>query len=49
MLGSFHMIKVLLACIGKYLRGSGAESILIESGAFGVDTTEQVHKLCKIC
>lgn len=28
MLGSFHMIKVVLACIGKYLRGSGAENII---------------------
>ena len=27
-MGSFHMAKVALGCIGKYLKGSGAESIL---------------------
>jgi hypothetical protein len=31
-LGSFHMIKIFLGCIGKYLRESGAESIWIENG-----------------
>lgn len=42
MLGSFHMIKIVLACIGRYIRGSGVENIFIETGAFGVGTTEQV-------
>ena len=27
-MGSFHMAKVALCCMGKYLKGSGAESIL---------------------
>lgn len=30
-LGSFHMAKVALGCLGKYLKGSGAENIFIES------------------
>lgn len=34
-LGSFHMAKVALGCLGKYLKGSGAENILIESSVFG--------------
>lgn len=34
-LGNFHIIKLLLSCIGKYLEGSGAEVIFIESGLFG--------------
>ena len=41
-LGSFHMAKIALGCIGKYLRGSGAENILIESGTFGVNVVESV-------
>jgi len=41
-LGSFHMAKVALGCLGKYLRGSGVESILIESGTFGVNVVESV-------
>lgn len=42
LLGNFHMIKVLLSCIGKYLKHSGAESIFIETNLFGVSVTEQV-------
>ena len=42
MLGSFHMIRVVLGCIGKYLAGSGAESIWIESKAFGMNVVESV-------
>lgn len=41
-LGSFHMAKVVLRCLGKYLKGSGAENIWIESGMFGVNVTESV-------
>ena len=41
-LGSFHMTKIALGCLGKYLKGSGAESILIESGTFGVNVVETV-------
>ena len=31
------MAEVALGCIGKYLKGSGAESILVESSIFGVN------------
>ena len=41
-LGSFHMIKVTLSCIGKYLQNSGVESIFIETGLFGIHVTEQL-------
>ena len=34
LLGSFHMIKIVLGCIGKYLQGSGAESIWTENAIF---------------
>ena len=39
---SFHMAKVVLGCVGKYLKGSGAESILVESGTFGVNVVDSV-------
>lgn len=35
-LGSFHMIQIVLGRLGKYLKGSGAENMLIESALFGV-------------
>ena len=41
-LGGFHTEKVVLACIGKYLEGSGAEEILVQTGCFGPDTVEAV-------
>ena len=41
-MGSFHMAKVALGCLGKYLKGSGAESILVESGIFGVNVVESI-------
>lgn len=41
-MGSFHMAKVVLGCLGKYLKGSGAESILIESSVFGINVVESV-------
>jgi hypothetical protein len=31
------MVKVALSCLGKYLNGSGTESIFVESGNFGVN------------
>ena len=34
-LGSFHLIKVVMGAIGKYIDGSGAEIILAESKAVG--------------
>ena len=42
LMGSYHMNKVLLACIGRYLRGSGADSIFIETELFASGVTEQV-------
>ena len=40
--GSFPLLKVYLGCIGKYLRGSGAENIWIENEIFSPNTTEAV-------
>ena len=42
LMGSFHMAKVALGCLGKYLKGSGAESILVESATFGVNVVDSV-------
>ena len=36
-LGSFHMAKVVMASIGKYLDGSGAKKIWTNKQAFGVN------------
>ena len=36
------MTKVVLGCIGKYLKGSGAEIILIESTLFGTNVIESI-------
>ena len=50
-LDSFQMAKVALDCIGKYIKGSGAENILIESGVFDLHVVESVlggKKLCEI-
>ena len=41
-MGSFHMIKCLLACVGKYLRGSDAKDIWVENSVFGVDVVKSV-------
>lgn len=41
-LGSFHMTKVALGCLGKYLKGSGAETILTESSVFGPNVVDSV-------
>ena len=41
-LGSFHLLKIYIGCIGKYLRGSGAESIWIENEIFCSNTTQAV-------
>ena len=35
-MGSFHMAKILLGCLGKYLCGSGAENIWTENLVFGI-------------
>ena len=41
-LGSFHMAKVLIGCIGKYVRNSGAESIWTENSVFGQHVVQSV-------
>jgi len=41
-LGSFHLLKIYLGCVVKYLRGSDAESIWIENEIFGPNTTKAV-------
>ena len=41
---SFHMSKVFLSYIKKYLSGSGIEEIWVESGVFGVIVTNSVIK-----
>ena len=41
-LGSFHMAKILLGCVGKNIRNSGAESIWVESGIFGQHVVQSV-------
>ena len=43
-IGSFHMIKVVLGCIGKYINGSGAETILVEK-VFGKKVVNAVIAL----
>ena len=41
-MGTFHMAKVELGCLGIFLTGSGAETILVESGVFGVNVVQSV-------
>ena len=41
-LGGFHTKEVVLACIGKFLEGSGVEEILVQSKAFGPDMLKAV-------
>ena len=39
-MGSFHMMNIVLGCLGKYLKGSGAQTIWTESSVFGVNVAE---------
>ena len=41
-LGSFHMIKVVMGCIGKYIEGSGAEKIWTQNEVFGLNVVQSV-------
>ena len=41
-LGSFHLIKIVMGAMGKYVDGSGAETILVESKAFGQNVVRSV-------
>lgn len=38
----FHMIKVTLACFGKYIRGSAVETIWVENEILGQNVPESV-------
>ena len=42
MLGSFHMAKIVCACIGNYLKDSGVDHIFIETESFGVSVVQQI-------
>ena len=49
MLGGFHTARCVQRCISKYIKGTGVEAALIETGVFGVKVTESTcHKLCTI-
>ena len=39
---SFHMTKVLLICIDKYICGSGLENVFIENSVFGTCVTQAI-------
>ena len=51
-LGTFHMTKIFLGCLGKYLQNNGAESIWIENSVFGPNVVSPVctwwDTLCKV-
>ena len=42
MLGGFHMAKCVLHCIGKFIKGSGLDDVLIETRIFGAKVLEAV-------
>ena len=42
MLGGFHMAKCVQRAIGKYIKGTGLEDALVETGVFGVKVMESV-------
>ena len=41
-LGSFHMAKVIMACIGKYLDGRGTKMIWTNKQVFGVNVAVSI-------
>ncbi len=41
-LGSFHLIKVVMGCIGKFIDGCGIEAVLIEKEIFGENVVKAV-------
>ena len=41
-LGTFHMTKIFLGCLGKYLQNSSAESIWVEKSVFGPKVVQSV-------
>ena len=41
-LGGLHMTKCVLYCIDKFIKGSGLDDVLIETGGFGAKVLEAV-------
>lgn len=37
-IGTFHLQKHFLRCLGQYIEGSGLDSILIEATVYGMNT-----------
>ena len=42
MLGCFHLTKAVEHCLGKLLKGSGIEDLLVSTNCFGIKIMEQV-------
>lgn len=36
------MVKILIGCLSKYLRGSGISNVFIECSVFGINVVESV-------
>lgn len=43
---SFHMEKVIIACLGKYLKGTGIDKILVNNEIYGSISIETVLNGC---
>ncbi|KAG5863843.1 hypothetical protein JTB14_017778 [Gonioctena quinquepunctata] len=43
-IGTFHLQKKFLRCLGQYIEGSGVDSILIEANVYGVNTLASILK-----
>lgn len=43
-IGSFHLQKNFLRCLGQYIEGSGLDNILIDADIYGVNTLSSVLK-----
>ena len=42
MLGGFHIAKCVQRCIGKYIKGTGLEDVLVETDVFGVKVMDSI-------
>ena len=42
MFGGFHTAKSVQRCIGKYIKGTGLEDALVETGVFRVKVMESI-------
>lgn len=43
-IGTFHLQKNFLRCLGRYIEGSGLDSILIEANVYGMNTLSSILK-----